>query len=117
MSRPLRIEYPGAWYHVMNRGRRSESIFSDRHDYLMFIDLLIEISEMWNVNIAAYCLMTNHYHILLQTPDGNISRCMRHLNSVYTQRYNRRHGGLDGQLFRGRYKSILVCNDTAIFCS
>ena len=60
MSRPLRIEYPGAWYHVMNRGRRSESIFSDRHDYLMFIDLLIEISEMWNVNIEAYCLMTNH---------------------------------------------------------
>jgi len=111
MSRPLRIEYPGAWYHVMNRGRRSESIFSDRYDYLKFIDLLIEISEMWNVNVAAYCLMTNHYHILLQTPDGNISRCMRHLNSVYTQRYNRRHG-LDGQLFRERYKSILVCNDS-----
>ncbi len=54
MSRPLRIEYLGAWYHVMNRGRRSESIFSDKHDYLMFIDLLIEISEMWNVNVAAY---------------------------------------------------------------
>ena len=95
----------------MNRGRRSESIFSDKHDYLMFIDLLIEISEIWNVNVAAYCLMTNHYHILLQTPDGNISRCMRHLNSVYTQRYNRKHG-FDGQLFRGRYKSILVCNDS-----
>ena len=54
MSRPLRIEYPGAWYHVMNRGRRSESIFSDKHDYLMFIDLLIEASEMYNVNVAAY---------------------------------------------------------------
>ena len=77
----------------------------------MFIDLLIEVSEIFNVNIAAYCLMKNHYHILLQTPDGNISRCMRHLNSVYTQRYNRRHG-FDGQLFRGRYKSILVCNDS-----
>lgn len=62
---------------------------------------------MWNVNIAAYCLMSNHYHILLQTPEGNISRCMRHLNSVYTQRYNKRHK-LDGPLFRGRYKSILV---------
>ena len=95
----------------MNRGRRSESIFSDRHDYLMFIDLLIEASEIYNVNVAAYCLMKNHYHILLQTPDGNISRCMRHLNSVYTQRYNRRHG-LDGQLFKGRFKSILVCNDS-----
>lgn len=111
MSRPLRIAYPGAWYHVMNRGRRFESIYSDKHDYLMFIDLLIEISEIFNVNIAAYCLMKNHYHILLQTPDGNISRCMRHLNSVYTQRYNRRHR-FDGQLFRGRYKSILVCNDS-----
>jgi putative transposase len=95
----------------MNRGRRSESIFSDKHDYLMFIELLIEVSEMWNVNIAAYCLMTNHYHILMQTPDANISRCMRHLNSVYTQRYNKRYG-FDGQLFRGRYKSILVCDDS-----
>ena len=95
----------------MNRGRRSESIFSDKHDYLMFIDLLIEISEMWNVNVAAYSLMANHYHVLLQTPDANISRCMRHLNSLYTQRYNRKHG-FDGQLFRGRYKSILVCNDS-----
>jgi len=77
----------------------------------MFIDLLIELNEMWNVNVAAYCLMENHYHVLLQTPEGNISRCMRHLNSIYTQRYNRRHG-FDGQLFRGRYKSILVCNDS-----
>lgn len=111
MSRPLRIEYPGAWYHVMNRGRRSESIFSDKKDFLMFIDLMIESSEMWNVNIAAYCLMTNHYHILLQTPGGNISRFMRHINGVYTQRYNRRHK-LDGQLFRGRYKSILVSDDS-----
>ena len=95
----------------MNRGRRAESIFSDKQDYLMFIDLLIEISEMWKVNVVAYCLMPNHYHILLQTPDGNISRCMRHLNGVYTQRYNSRYG-YDGQLFRGRYKSILVCDDS-----
>jgi REP element-mobilizing transposase RayT len=110
MSRPLRIEYPGAWYHVMNRGRRAESIFSDKYDYSAFIDLLIDITEMWRVNIAAYCLMPNHYHILLQTPEGNLSRCMRHINSVYTQRYNRKHG-YDGQLFRGRYRSILVSDD------
>jgi putative transposase len=110
MSRPLRIEYPGAWYHVMNRGRRSETIFSDKQDYSLFVDLLMEVSELWKVHIAAYCLMDNHYHILLQTPEGNISRCMRHLNSVYTQRYNRRHG-YDGPLFRGRYKSILVSDD------
>ncbi len=106
MSRPLRIEFPGAWYHVMNRGRRSEIIFFDKEDYSRFLDLLIEISEIWNANVAAYCLMPNHYHILLQTPDGNISRCMRHLNGLYTQQYNRMHG-FDGQLFRGRYKSIL----------
>ena len=66
MSRPLRIEYPGAWYHVMNRRRRSEYIFLDKHDYLMFIDLLIEVSGMCNVNIAAYCLMTNHIPYFLQ---------------------------------------------------
>ena len=111
MSRPLRIEFPGAWYHVMNRGRRSEPIFIDKEDYSQFLGLLIEISEIWNTNIAAYGLMSNHYHVLLQTPDGNISRCMRHLNGLYTQQFNRRHG-FDGPLFRGRYKSILVCNDS-----
>jgi len=111
MSRPLRIEFPGAWYHVMNRGRRSDAIFLEKEDYSEFLDLLIEISAIWNANIAAYCLMSNHYHVLLQTPEGNISRCMRHLNGLYTQRFNRRHG-FDGQLFRGRYKSILVCNDS-----
>ena len=110
MSRPLRIEYPGAWYHVMNRGRRAEKIFSDRQDYTMFIDLLKEASVSWNVRICAYCLMPNHYHLLVQTPEANISRCMRHINGIYTQRYNRRHA-FDGQLLRGRYKSILVSAD------
>ena len=59
MARPLRIEYPDAWYHVMNRGRRGEDIFVDGHDYIMFAELLVETSEMWNVRIAAYCLMPN----------------------------------------------------------
>jgi len=111
MSRPLRISFPGAWYHVMNRGRRSEPVFLDKGDYLLFLELLKEIRELWNVNITAYCLMTNHYHILLQTPDANISRAMRHLNSIYTQRFNKAHG-FDGTLFRGRYKSVLVCDDS-----
>ncbi|MBC8481299.1 MAG: transposase [Planctomycetes bacterium] len=110
MSRPLRIEYPGAWYHVMNRGRRGEEIFSDKHDYQMFVDLLVETTKIWNFRISAYCLMPNHYHILVQTPNANISRGMRHLNGVYTQRFNRRHF-CDGPLFRGRYKSILVGGD------
>jgi REP element-mobilizing transposase RayT len=95
----------------MNRGRRGEDIFSDDQDYIMFTELLKETSEMWSVRIAAYCLLPNHYHMLVQTPDANISRSMRHLNGVYTQRYNSRHR-CDGQLFRGRYKSILIDTDS-----
>ncbi len=107
MSRPLRIQFPDAWYHVMNRGRRAEDIFPDERDYVMFTELLKETSEMWNIRIAAFCLMPNHFHMLVQTPEANISRSMRHLNGVYTQRYNSRHK-CDGRLFRGRYKSILI---------
>ena len=110
MSRPLRIEYPGAWYHVMNRGRRSEKIFFVDADRQAFINVLQEAADLWNLRIAAFCLMSNHYHILLQTPDGNLSRGMRHINGVYTQRFNRRHEK-EGQLFRGRYKSVLVEED------
>jgi len=111
MSRPLRIQYPDAWYHVMNRGRRGEEVFTGKNDYTAFIELLKELVEDYNVKIAAYCLMTNHYHLLVQTPDANISRSMRHLNGVYTQRFNRIHL-CDGQLFRGRYKSIIVDGDS-----
>jgi len=111
MSRPIRIAYPGAWYHVMNRGRRAEDVFIDKHDYKAFVELLEETSEAWNIRIAAYCLMPNHYHMLVHTPEGNISRAMRHVNGIYTQRFNSRHQ-LDGQLFRGRYKSILVNGDS-----
>ena len=111
MARPLRIEYPDAWYHILNRGRRGERIFADNYDYLGFINLLIDTSEQWNLRIAAYCLMPNHYHLLVQTPDANISRCMRHIDGVYTQRFNRRHD-CDGTLFRGRYKSILIEADS-----
>ena len=110
MSRPLRIEYPGAWYHLMNRGRRKEAIVANNGDRAMFLALLQEAALLWNVRVAAFCLMDNHYHILAQTPQGNLSRFMRHFNGVYTQRFNRRHG-YDGQLFRGRYKSILVDED------
>lgn len=107
MSRPLRIAYPGAWYHVMNRGRRQDDIFLEEGDYRLFLAILRETATLWNLEVAAFCLMSNHYHILVRTPEGNISRCMRHLNGVYTQRFNRKHG-IDGSLFRGRYKSVLV---------
>jgi REP element-mobilizing transposase RayT len=110
MARPLRIEYPDAWYHVMNRGRRAEHIFLEEIDYKSFVELLMESVELWNFRIAAYCLMPNHYHLVVQTPDANLSRCMRHINGIYTQRFNRSHR-YDGQLFRGRYKSIVVDAD------
>ena len=91
----------------MNRGRRGEEIYTERNDYRLFIELLKESAEFFNIKIAAYCLMPNHYHLLLQTPDGNLSRCMRQINGIYTQRFNRIHK-YDDQLFRGRYKSILI---------
>lgn len=111
MSRPLRIEYPEAWYHIMNRGRRREKTFLTDSDYLAFLKVLRETSDMWNLRISAYCLMPNHYHLLAQTPDGNLARCMRHLNGVYTQRFNRTHD-TDGSLFRGRYKAVLIDADS-----
>ena len=111
MSRPLRIQYPEAWYHVMNRGRRGEAVFLGKKDYIGFIDLLKEAVDLWNLRISAYCLLENHYHLLVQTPDANLSRCMRHIDGVYTQRFNRAHHR-DGPLFRGRYKSILIDADS-----
>ena len=113
MSRPLRIDYPNAWHHVMNRARRGQDLFVDKADYQQFIDLLQEITDLFNINVAAYCLMPTHYHLMLQTPDANLSRCIRHLNGIYTQRYNVSHS-CDGTLFRGRYKSILVDADNYV---
>jgi len=111
MTRPLRIEYPGAWHHVMNRGRRGEDIFLRPEDCRLFLQIVREACEGWNLKVSAYCLMTNHYHLLVNTPDGNLSRCMRHINGVYTQRFNRSHH-FDGQLFRGRFKSVLIEEDS-----
>ncbi len=107
MVRPLRIEYPGAWYHAMNRGASRCKVFLDKKDYNLFLTVLKEACNLFNVFISSYCLMPTHYHILVFTPEGNLSRFMRHLNGVYTQRYNRKHEK-DGPLFRGRYKAVLV---------
>ncbi len=96
---------------MMNRGRRGENIFSGGKDYGVFLVLLQEAVEIFDLQVAAYCLMSNHYHLLVNTPSGNLSRAMRHINGVYTQRYNRQHK-TDGQLFRGRYKSLLVEEDS-----
>ena len=94
----------------MNRGRRAEKIFRNDDDYKLFINILKESTQAWGFRICAYCLMPNHYHLLVQTPLANISRGMRHINGVYTQRFNRKHK-IDGSLFRGRYKSILIDSD------
>jgi len=107
MSRPLRIEFAGAWYHVMNRGRRREDIFHGKSDFKLFMGNLEYAAALFNVRVAAWCLMINHYHLMVHTPEGNLSRFMRHIDGVYTQRFNKTHR-VDGQLFRGRYKSILI---------
>jgi len=107
MSRPLRIEFSNAWYHVLNRGRRRESIFRETKDYEIFLQTVQEACEFWHLRAAAFCLLSNHYHLLVQTPNANLSRCLRHIDGVYTQRFNRRHGH-DGPLFRGRYKALLI---------
>jgi putative transposase len=112
MPRPERIEYEDAYYHVMNRGRDGgrRNLFFSKEYFDAFLQTLAEAVERFDIVVHAYCLMTNHYHLLIQTPHANISRAMRHINGVYTQRYNRlKH--TDGPLFRGRFKSILVDSD------
>lgn len=111
MARPLRIEFPGAWYHVMNRGARRSDVFLNDKDRTSFLTLLNDIVDTFHIEIHAYCLMNNHYHLLIHTPEGNLGQAMRHLNGVYTQRFNFHHR-VDGPLFRGRYKAILVDADT-----
>ena len=107
MARPLRIEFKGAWYHVMNRGAGRCRIFENDAQRHYFLSLLEVTCERFNAEWHAYCLMTNHYHLMLRTPQGNLQRIMRHINGVYTQYYNR-ESRRDGPLFRGRYKAILV---------
>jgi REP element-mobilizing transposase RayT len=110
MSRPIRIEYPDALYHVTARGDRREDIFEDDQDRQTFLATLEQVITQFNWTCYAWCLMDNHYHLLIQTPDGNLSKGMRQLNGVYTQASNRRHQRV-GHLFQGRFKAILVDSD------
>jgi len=111
MPRPLRIEYENAYYHVINRGRGRQRIFHDDDYFRAFLSALEEAHQRFGLQVLCYCLMPNHYHLLVKTPNANLGRCMRHINGVYTQRYNRRRK-TDGPLFRGRYKAILVEEDS-----
>jgi len=88
MARPLRIEYPGAFYHILNRGQRQEAIVDDDRDRERFLLCLERMVERYNVVVHTYCLMTNHYHLILETPDANVSRAVQWLNVSYATYYN-----------------------------
>jgi REP element-mobilizing transposase RayT len=110
MARPLRIEFPNALYHITSRGNRREDIYLSDSDRGVFLELLLQVRERFNWVFHGYCLMSNHYHLLVETPESNLSLGMRQLNGVYTQRFNRAHRR-DGHVFQGRYKAILVQKD------
>lgn len=111
MSRPLRIEFPGAIYHVTSRGNARRRVFLDDEDRDTMLSTLTWVAERFNWICHAYCLMDNHFHLLVETAQPNLSRGMRQLNGVYTQRFNRRHRKV-GHLFQGRFKAILVERDS-----
>ena len=111
MARPLRIEYPGAVYHVTSRGNARKNIFRDDADRNDFLATLGRVVERFGWVCHAYCLMDNHFHLLIETPRPNLSLGMRQLNGVYTQRFNRRHRRV-GHLLQGRFKAILVERDS-----
>lgn len=107
MARPLRVEYPGGIYHITSRGNAQQPIFLSDTDRESFLDILASIVKRFNWPCHAYCLMDNHYHLLIETPEGNLSKGMRQLNGVYTQWFNRIHRRV-GHIFQGRYKAIVV---------
>ena len=111
MARPLRIEYPGAVYHVTSRGNARRKIYLDDDDREMFLATLAWVVERFGWICHSYCLLGNHFHLLIETPKPNLSLGMRQLNGVYTQRFNRRHKKA-GHLFQGRFKAILVERDS-----
>lgn len=111
MARQLRIQFSGAVYHITCRGNARQNIYKDNKDRKEFLEILQESQRIYSIKIFSYVLMSNHYHLLIETPKGNISDYMRHLNIRYTSHYNRRHKKV-GHLFQGRFKSILVDKDT-----
>ncbi len=107
MARPLRITYPGAFYHITSRGNERKNIFKSQRDREQFLRYLESATERYGAKIHVYCLMSNHYHLLLETPLANLSQIMRHINGAYTTYFNIKRERA-GHLFQGRYKAILV---------
>ncbi|MDQ6975865.1 MAG: transposase, partial [Mariprofundaceae bacterium] len=110
MARPLRIEYEGAVYHVTSRGNARSDIYLDDEDRALFLDVLQYVVERFGWKCHAYCLMSNHYHLMIETPQPNLSRGMSQLNGMFTQRFNRKHAHV-GHVLQGRFKSIIVDKD------
>ena len=110
MARPLRIEYPDAVYHVSNYGSDGQRVFPSAKYYEAFLDGLAETCARLNVEVHSFCLLRDQYHLLIKTPEGNLSRFMRQVDGLYTQNYQRMKG-VEGSLFRGRYKAVLVQAD------
>lgn len=110
MTRPLRIEYPGAVYHVYSRGNERKEIFRTATDYELFLGILGDTAGRFGLIIHAWCLMPNHFHILLETPGANLCDAMKRFLGLYTVRFNRTHKRV-GHLFQGRYKALLVDKD------
>jgi putative transposase len=107
MARALRIEFAGGFYHVTSRGNQRCDIFLEDADRLEWLAIVEQTAERFRWRIYAYCQMGNHFHLLVRTPDPNLSRCMRHLNGIYTQRFNRYHHRC-GHLLQGRYHAVIV---------
>ncbi|MGH7826702.1 MAG: transposase [Candidatus Binatia bacterium] len=107
MARPLRLEFPGAIYHLTSRGNARQKMFFGDGDRELFLNILARVVSRYGWLCHGYCLMENHYHLLVETPKANLSRGMRQLNGIYTQSFNRRHHRV-GHLFQGRFKAILV---------
>jgi REP element-mobilizing transposase RayT len=110
MARPLRIEYPGAFYHVTARGNERKVVYKSQRDREKFLEYLQSASARYNALVHVYCLMDNHYHLLIETPSGNLSQIMHHINGAYTTYFNTKHAR-SGHLFQGRYKAILIDAD------
>jgi putative transposase len=111
MARPLRIEVSGGIYHVTSRGDGREDVFLTNDDRLTWIEVFASVCARFNWRCHAYCLMTNHYHVVIETPEPNLAAGMRQLNGVYTQKFNRAHARV-GHVYQGRYKAILVEKDS-----
>ena len=107
MARPLRITFPGAFYHITSRGNEQKVVFKSKRDREKFLEYLESATRRYAALIHAYCMMDNHYHLMLETPSGNLPEIMRHINGAYTTYFNIKRKR-SGHLFQGRYKAILV---------